>query len=56
MMKIAFIGIGVMGRSMVLNLLKAGYPVSVYSRREKSAREAVEKGAVWQNSIADCVR
>ena len=56
MMKIAFIGIGVMGRSMVINLLKAGYPVSVYSRREESAREAVEKGAVWQRSIADCVR
>ena len=56
MMKIAFIGIGVMGRSMVINLLKAGYPVSVYSRREESAREAVEAGAVWQNNIADCVR
>ena len=56
MMKIAFIGIGVMGRSMSINLLKAGYPVSVYSRREESAREAVEKGAVWQNNIADCVR
>ena len=56
MMKIAFIGIGVMGRSMVINLLNAGYPVSVYSRREESAREAVEKGAVWQNNIADCVR
>ena len=56
MMKIAFIGIGVMGRSMVINLLKAGYPVSVYSRREESAREAVEQGAVWQNNIADCVR
>ena len=56
MMKIAFIGIGVMGRSMSINLLKAGYPVSVYSRREESAREAVEAGAVWQNNIADCVR
>ena len=56
MMKIAFIGIGVMGRSMVINLLKAGYPVSVYSRREESAREAVEQGAVWRRSIADCVR
>lgn len=56
MMKIAFIGIGVMGRSMVINLLKDGYPVSVYSRREESAREVVEKGAVWQKSISDCVR
>ena len=56
MMKIAFIGIGVMGRSMVINLLKAGYPVSVYSRREESAREVVEQGAVWRRSIADCVR
>ena len=44
MMKIAFIGIGVMGRSMVINLLKAGYPVSVYSRREESAMQARRSG------------
>ena len=56
MTKIAFIGIGVMGRGMVANLLKAGYPVNVYSRREASAAEVVAQGAVWQGSIADCVR
>ncbi len=56
MMNLAFIGIGVMGRGMVANLLKAGYPVAVYSRREESAREVVELGAVWKKSIADCVR
>ena len=33
MMKtVGFIGVGVMGRSMVRNLLGAGYEVAVYSR------------------------
>lgn len=56
MMNIAFIGIGVMGRGMVSNLLKQGYPVTVYSRREVSAGEVVAQGARWQPSIKDCVR
>ena len=30
-MKIAWIGIGVMGRSMALNLKKAGHSVSVFN-------------------------
>ncbi len=55
MMKIAFIGIGVMGRGMVANLLKAGYPVNVYSRREESAAGVVAQGAVWKKSIAECL-
>ena len=32
MKKIGFIGVGVMARSMVKNLLKAGYEVAIYSR------------------------
>jgi 2-hydroxy-3-oxopropionate reductase len=36
MEKIGFIGIGIMGNPMVKNLLKAGYAVSVYARREAS--------------------
>lgn len=36
MEKIGFIGIGIMGRPMVKNLLNAGYKVSVYARREGS--------------------
>lgn len=56
MKKLAFIGIGVMGRGMAANLLKAGYSLNVYSRREESAREVVEQGAVWQKDIASCVK
>jgi 3-hydroxyisobutyrate dehydrogenase-like beta-hydroxyacid dehydrogenase len=31
-MQIGFIGIGVMGRPMVLNLLKAGYRITIFAR------------------------
>ena len=55
-MNIAFIGIGVMGRGMVANLLKAGNDVRVYSRRRESAQEVVAQGAVWHDSIKGCVR
>ena len=32
MKKIGFIGVGVMGKSMVRNLMKAGYELSIYTR------------------------
>ena len=36
--KIGFIGVGIMGKSMVRNLMKAGYEVSIYTRtKSKSA-------------------
>lgn len=44
--KIAFIGAGIMGKPMILNLLKAGYPVSVYVRRPERAPSIVQQGAV----------
>jgi 3-hydroxyisobutyrate dehydrogenase len=44
---IGFIGTGVMGKSMAGHLLKAGYPLVVYSRTKEKANELVEKGAVW---------
>lgn len=36
MEKIGFIGIGIMGKPMVKNLLKAGYSVNAYARRKES--------------------
>lgn len=42
---IGLIGPGIMGLPMGLNLLKAGYPVSVYARREQSAHPLIEQGA-----------
>jgi 3-hydroxyisobutyrate dehydrogenase-like beta-hydroxyacid dehydrogenase len=43
--RVGFIGIGVMGRPMSLNLLKAGFPLTVYSRRPESADDVVQAGA-----------
>ena len=54
-MKIGFIGIGVMGNGMVQNLLKHGYSVNVYSRTKAKADEVVKAGAVWCDTIAECV-
>src|SRR6185312_11521560 len=45
MQHIGFIGLGIMGKPMALNLLRAGYTVSVYTRRPEVAEPLVVKGA-----------
>jgi 2-hydroxy-3-oxopropionate reductase len=45
MQKIGFIGLGIMGKPMALNLLHAGYPVSIYARHPKVAESLVQAGA-----------
>ena len=45
-----FIGIGVMGKSMADNLLKAGYEVMVYTRTKQKAESLLAKGAKWFDS------
>ena len=52
---IAFIGLGVMGQSMALNLLKAGYKLKVFTRTKAKAIELLASGAEWCDSIAECV-
>ena len=44
-MRIGFIGLGVMGRSMALNLLRGAHEVTVYARRAASVRPLVARGA-----------
>jgi 2-hydroxy-3-oxopropionate reductase len=44
-MKIGFIGLGIMGKPMSKNLLKAGYEVVVYNRSKASVDEIVALGA-----------
>ena len=53
-MDIAFIGIGVMGNFMVLNLMKAGHTLHVHSRRKVSADDVTARGARWHDSVASC--
>ncbi|MBT0960883.1 NAD(P)-dependent oxidoreductase [Denitromonas iodatirespirans] len=52
-MNLGFIGLGLMGRPMVLNLRKAGFAVSVWARREASLTLVVAAGAVARGSIAE---
>ncbi len=43
-MNVAFIGLGIMGRPMALNLKKAGHSVFVYGRRPESVAPLAEAG------------
>lgn len=49
---VGFIGTGVMGSSMARNLMKAGFPVNVYTRTKAKADELVSEGAKWQEDVA----
>src|SRR4029453_10290340 len=42
---VGFIGLGIMGRPMAKNLLKAGYPLVVHSRSQGPVQELVSAGA-----------
>ena len=44
-MKIGFIGLGIMGRPMAKNLVKAGYDLTVYDLNEESVADLVSCGA-----------
>jgi 2-hydroxy-3-oxopropionate reductase len=43
--RIGFIGLGIMGKPMVRNLLRAGYPVVVYNRSPEPIQELAAEGA-----------
>lgn len=47
---IGFIGLGIMGKPMARNLLKAGFPLTVYSRRHSSIEELIADGAAGARS------
>ena len=55
MKTIAFIGVGVMGQSMIRNLMRHGYTLRVYTRTKSKADAVVKEGALWCDSVADCV-
>ncbi|MGZ8268767.1 MAG: NAD(P)-dependent oxidoreductase [Burkholderiales bacterium] len=52
-MKLGFIGLGVMGRPMALNLMKHGHDMAVYARRAESAKPLVDEGARFCASPAE---
>ncbi len=56
LMKIAFVGTGVMGQGMVANLLKSGHAVTVYTRTKTKADGLLALGARWAASPAEAAR
>lgn len=56
MKKIGFIGVGVMGRSMVRNLMKAGFELHIYARTREKVADIIEEGATFHKSIGDCAQ
>lgn len=44
-MKIGFVGLGIMGRPMALNLLRGGHQVTVWARRAESMQPLLDAGA-----------
>ena len=51
-MRVGFVGLGIMGRPMALNLLKAGHGVTVWARRKESMAPLIEAGAQGAESPA----
>jgi 3-hydroxyisobutyrate dehydrogenase len=52
-MNIGFIGLGIMGRPMALNLLKAGFTLTVYNRTASKVKPLVDAGAAASGSARE---
>jgi 3-hydroxyisobutyrate dehydrogenase len=52
-MKIGFIGLGIMGKPMALNLLKAGFSLTVYNRTAAKCKPLVDAGADSVSSLRE---
>lgn len=53
MKTVGYIGLGIMGKSIARNILKAGFPVVVYNRSKAAMEELAAEGAVMAASPAD---
>lgn len=51
-MKIGFIGLGIMGKPMSKNLIRAGYEVMVYTHKEATLDELAAAGAIKAQGLA----
>ncbi|MBI5297240.1 MAG: NAD-binding protein [Chloroflexi bacterium] len=53
MLKVGYIGLGLMGKSIARNILKAGFPVIVHNRSRAAVDELIAEGATAANSPAE---
>lgn len=56
MKDIAWIGVGIMGKSMVRNLRKAGYRLHIYARNRAKVEDVIQEGALFYDTIGACVQ
>ena len=56
MLKVGYIGLGLMGKAIARNILKAGYPLVVHNRSRAAVDEMVAEGAVAAFSPAEVAR
>jgi 3-hydroxyisobutyrate dehydrogenase/2-hydroxy-3-oxopropionate reductase len=56
MKKIGFIGVGIMGKSMVRNLMKAGHELHIFARSKPKVEDVIAEGAIFHETIAACVK
>ena len=56
MKKIAFIGVGRMGKPMVKNLVKLGFEVHIYARSVMKVYDVISNGARFFSTISDCLK
>lgn len=53
MLKVGYIGLGLMGKSIARNILKAGFPLVVHNRSRAAVDELVAEGAQTANSPSE---
>lgn len=56
MLKVGYIGLGLMGKSIARNILKAGFPLTVHNRSQAAVDELVSEGATRAASPAEVAR
>lgn len=52
-LKVGYIGLGLMGKSMARNILKAGYPLVVHNRSQSAVNELLSEGAKRADTPAE---
>jgi 2-hydroxy-3-oxopropionate reductase len=53
MLKVGYIGLGLMGKSIARNILKAGFPLTIHNRSSAAVKELVAEGAQSAASPAE---
>lgn len=53
--KVGFIGVGIMGKPMVRNLMKNGFELHIFARHPEKVEDVIAEGARFYPSIGECV-